>query len=353
MSTDAGTEWVVSTFLINAGALATSAGLNWSAILHRQNVSTRALSAPDRRIGLRQAFAVFNDVARTAGDPTLLLNGFARLPLGAGDLMDYLALYAPDTRSALFNWAHYAPLCSRGIGLSLHPTSSHFYLVLSVPNRFGANSQASFAMMGLIAGRLGHLLGDESRSVQMEIAALDPAEAGHEVDLGHFRGGVTFEAPENRIRVPYALAEQPNPHADRNLLRLIEIAANRLMQDINAPSDPVAQIAATIASGMEQGDLTIDTVASSLGLSPRTLQRLLGQAGTSFREVLEDVRRTTAESYLLDTRRPIKEIAYLLGFSNLSTFSRAVKNWFGVAPRELRRQALDETPDGSAQTRRG
>ncbi len=71
-------------------------------------------------------------------------------------------------------------------------------------------------------------------------------------------------------------------------------------------------------------------------MSQSAVQRLLEKEGTSFRQLSEEVRRSAAERYLLGTDLPMKEIAYLLGFSELSTFSRAVKTWFGVSPKKVR-----------------
>ncbi|WP_346908874.1 helix-turn-helix transcriptional regulator [uncultured Roseibium sp.] len=79
-------------------------------------------------------------------------------------------------------------------------------------------------------------------------------------------------------------------------------------------------------------------VASTMGLTQKALQRALGRQGTCFRHVLEDARSSMAAHYLTRTNLPMKEIAYLLGFSETSAFSRAVKRWFGQPPRAIREQ---------------
>ncbi len=78
--------------------------------------------------------------------------------------------------------------------------------------------------------------------------------------------------------------------------------------------------------------ISIELLARELGTSPRTLRRHLEQAGSSLRAVVDDLRRERADA-LLAAGAPIKEIAFGLGFSEPSAFSRAYKRWTGKAPR--------------------
>ena len=71
-------------------------------------------------------------------------------------------------------------------------------------------------------------------------------------------------------------------------------------------------------------------------MSTRTLHRRLADGGTSFRELLEQTRASLAEGYLHQTDMPITEISYLLGFSDVASFSRAFKRWTGSTPKHFR-----------------
>jgi len=74
-------------------------------------------------------------------------------------------------------------------------------------------------------------------------------------------------------------------------------------------------------------------------MSPRSLQRRLAEERTSFREVLEKLRRDLARDHLERHRTPIAAVAYLTGFSDVSAFTRAVRRWFGRTPARLRQEA--------------
>jgi AraC-like DNA-binding protein len=89
---------------------------------------------------------------------------------------------------------------------------------------------------------------------------------------------------------------------------------------------------------LDSGDARIAVVAKRLGMSARKLQGLLQAEGTSFQELLDDARSTLAREYLRDPDLSIAEVAYMLGYSEPSAFTRAFRRWTGRSPRELRGQ---------------
>jgi AraC-like DNA-binding protein len=87
---------------------------------------------------------------------------------------------------------------------------------------------------------------------------------------------------------------------------------------------------------LQTGDTTITNIASLLNMSPRTLHRKLKDAGTSYNELREKLRRELATTYLNDHNINLSDISYLLGFSQVSAFHRAFKRWTGVTPQHFR-----------------
>jgi YesN/AraC family two-component response regulator len=85
------------------------------------------------------------------------------------------------------------------------------------------------------------------------------------------------------------------------------------------------------------GNPTLEHLAARLHMSPRTLHRRLGEEGTGFRQVLAQLRRELAARHLHDARLAISEIAFLLGFSEVSAFHRAFRRWTGWRPLAYRR----------------
>ena len=77
---------------------------------------------------------------------------------------------------------------------------------------------------------------------------------------------------------------------------------------------------------------SLTELAGELHVDRRTLQRWLAREGVSFRALLEESRRARAAELLTVTRRPVGEIAELLGYAESAAFTRAFKRWYGVTP---------------------
>jgi AraC-like DNA-binding protein len=91
-----------------------------------------------------------------------------------------------------------------------------------------------------------------------------------------------------------------------------------------------------LTSLLLRGDTEIEAAARELGMSARTLQRRLSAAGLSYQELLDVVRRETAEKCMMDSSLSIGEVAYLVGYSEPAAFHRAFKRWTGITPQAFR-----------------
>ncbi len=126
-----------------------------------------------------------------------------------------------------------------------------------------------------------------------------------------------------------ALARLPAANAD-----LAERLDDVARQVLGAAHDEslAGRVTAAILEKLPSGTPTIGDTALHLRLAPRTLQRRLTDDGVSYRELLDAARKQLAEGYVRTGQRTQKEIAFLLGFADVSHFSRAFKGWFGQPP---------------------
>ena len=85
------------------------------------------------------------------------------------------------------------------------------------------------------------------------------------------------------------------------------------------------------------GTPNLSQISRHLRVGPRTLQRRLAAEGVSFARLLDDTRRTLAETYLADHELTLSEVAYLLGFVEQASFYRAFRRWFGQTPSAFRK----------------
>jgi AraC-like DNA-binding protein len=103
--------------------------------------------------------------------------------------------------------------------------------------------------------------------------------------------------------------------------------------------DFVQGVREAIRAALRDGAPQVGGVAKGLHVSLRTLQRRLTEHGTSFQDEVDAVRRELAFQYLKDPHLGVSEVAFLLGYAELSTFDRAFKRWTGMTPRVWREGA--------------
>jgi AraC-like DNA-binding protein len=104
---------------------------------------------------------------------------------------------------------------------------------------------------------------------------------------------------------------------------------------LTAPRSLADDVRAAIARRMSGERPSVDKVAHDIRMSSRTLQRRLAESGTSYQGLLDDVRRVTARGLLSDTDLDASEVAFLLGFEELNSFT-AFRTWEGVTPTRWR-----------------
>lgn len=149
---------------------------------------------------------------------------------------------------------------------------------------------------------------------------------------------VEFGAEVNELELPASVLELPvvgaRPELQPSLARLVES-----LQSPAGAEEFSERVRALLLEELPRGLTTKDEAARRLGVSPRTLGRRLHDDGTSFRELLEEVRRRLAQAWLADPSVAIHEIAYLLGYSDPSAFHRSFRRWTGRTPAAWRRGA--------------
>jgi AraC-like DNA-binding protein len=121
--------------------------------------------------------------------------------------------------------------------------------------------------------------------------------------------------------------------------QLIE-QAEKYLRSLYVQDNYAAQLKRMLAELMAEGEANADAACRALKLSRRTLQRRLKAEKTSFNKVLQEVRAVLAINYLSDERLKALEVAMLLGYSSISSFTTAFKSWYDLPPAEYRQKFL-------------
>ncbi len=153
---------------------------------------------------------------------------------------------------------------------------------------------------------------------------------GAPVEFGSEGNVLVLDNDDMHVQLPAANAElaRQNDHVVMSLLAQMD------RQDV------VTQVRASFFDLLPSGDCNKEKVARRLNMGERTLQGKLSERDTSYRILLNETRRELAEQYISQGLRSVSEVAYLLGFSDYSSFSRAFRAWTGSSPSEYRNRYL-------------
>jgi len=155
---------------------------------------------------------------------------------------------------------------------------------------------------------------------------------------------VRFNAGENALQIGNPARLLRCAGADAALASFFDrYAAERIPSPADEAPTFSDRVRSHLSAELRDGEPHATTVATSMKMSVRTLSRALAAEGTTFREVLDQLRRERAVRYLSNPRMSVGEAAFLLGFSELSAFHRAFKRWTGQTPSEFRTQSLSRS----------
>lgn len=186
---------------------------------------------------------------------------------------------------------------------------------------------------------LGMLIGGGWRPVRVDLAHSPVAPVGQYESF--YGAPVRFGSPVMGLLLDDGDLDQPlSSDATTH-----DVLVNHLRSLVPVtPQGTVPMVNDLIRRLLPGGNVELATVAHELGLHPRTLQRRLEDDGVTFAELVQGVRRRTAEQLLRDSDMSLRHLATELGYLEQSTFTRACHRWFGMSPLAYRRSL--KTPVG-------
>ncbi|RGP40014.1 HTH-type transcriptional regulator VqsM [Altererythrobacter insulae] len=131
----------------------------------------------------------------------------------------------------------------------------------------------------------------------------------------------------------------PNAVGDDAISRFFDQRVEEMLAEIEEGVPLALMVKTEIGKNLSGGIPKLSTVAKSLGMSARTMQRKLSEDDAVFQDLVDQARRELAERLLRTTNYPLVEIAFLTGFAEQSGFTRAFKRWAGETPRSYRLSA--------------
>lgn len=249
----------------------------------------------------------------------------------------YLASSAPTIGDALVAVIRY--MCSRASAIYYRLENGPKQAVLYSHSSLPANAEIakfiekSILAIGLLISEIGGFT-FTPRAVTLKHAPLGDM-LGYQ---SHFNCPISFEQEHNTQILSLEVLRTPCAGYDAELHSMLRF----FLEVQNDNTDSLAsQVKRKIQLLLPTHRATLELVAQSLNLHPRTLQRRLAQEGVDFEEFLDTIRRNQAEHMLHKTSLSISQITSELGYRRTTSFCRAHQRWFDMTPRQHRTQLGD------------
>jgi AraC-like DNA-binding protein len=308
-------------------------GADVAPFLEGLNVQRSTLHDVDGRVPVELDLALWAAAPLLSGDECFGLHAAETLPQGAFDVLSYTLYASASVGDAFRRLVRYNRLLHDVAELDLHVGADEARLVFCLTPEGTPRQQAEFSLVVFLSFCRG-ATGVDVTPLRVEFSHAAPADLSEQTRV--FRCPLTFGQPRNALVLPLHVLELPLLETNPGLCAVLERQLDDLLAELPQGERVVERVKRLIAAELCGGEPTAEVVARRMRTTPRTLHRWLTAEGTSYREILEGLRRTLALRYLAEDRLAIGETAYLLGFSDASAFHRSFKRWTGQTPAQYR-----------------
>lgn len=317
-------------------------GFQVADLLERAGLTRALLDDPDARLPGPTVLALWTAIRERTADPTLQLVAPGSLPFGAYRVIDYLVGASATVGEGVQRFASFFRLIADAVTLRVEADAHEHRLVLTMGDAGAVPPIYVDYVFAALVSRIRMRIRPELAVARVELRQPEPPAAAAWREL--FRAPVVFGAAADRLCFSDDEWHAPMQTADAALARLLEDHARILAQRLPVPTAGFrADVQQAITAALPEGG-SVEAVARALHMSVRTLQRKLVATGTTFRELADAVRAQLAEEYLADGSVSTAEVAFLLGFSDQSSFNRAFRRWTGQSPGRWRRGRVPAHP---------
>jgi AraC-like DNA-binding protein len=317
---------------------AASRGADRAVLLATADLSNSESAGPNARIPLATYAALLREATRQCGDPALAVRFAESTHFADLSIVGLIGYASATMRDALDQLNRFGRLAA-DIAIDgpnrfvlTHEPDGLWLTDHRIDNPpFAELTESTFVRM--VAGT--RQFGDTPFVSMVELLHDD---RGIRAELERALGApVRFGAGRNALRVSLQWQSFRVALYPRYAFGVFCAHAERLMAELDAALSVAGQIERTILPMLHTGNASVVAVARQLGLSEQALYRALRAEGTTFEHVRARLRHRFAQGYLEKGDTTLKEIAYLLGYSDVSAFSRAFKRHEGLSPGKYRR----------------
>jgi len=337
----------IAAFLVYARIqIARSCGIDVKTVLQRVGLKERIFLQPLARLTLEQDNAIWRELVAMTDDDNLgfKLGRYFRLQ-GFG-VIGYMMMNTRTIGDGLKLFCRYEPLLTNMYRTEFDQDRDHLIFIERYVGEWQPERRHTIDFMASSCAAMVADMGDR-RTVPTLARIAFPYPQPLDLDPYYATFGAvnfSFGHPELRVQFDGGVEDVPVVGASPAMLAAFEQQADALMTRYeeehlydSLEGELCQQVRQQILQYLRRDTPTLNDIASQLTMSARSLQLKLKAEGTSFKVLLDEVRRDLAIEYLQAGKLNKSEIACLLGFSEVSAFSRVFKRWTGQSPSEFQR----------------
>ena len=263
-----------------------------------------------------------------------LLMGMRANPSSLG-IAGFMLSTAPDVNIALQALIRHLVLHDQGGVVSVVTNGKFTSLFFAIHlSGVSASEQVYDLSISLACKIMRGLCGEDWNPTEVLLSRPPPQD---QTPYRHFfKAPIRFNATESAIVFPSHWLQHKLPSADTFLFDFLERKATEL--HLNQGKNLIDQLRRFVRKSLITQECTANTAAQHLGIHQRTLNRRLQELGTSFRQVVNEVRYVMSQNFLANSEASNTEIALALGYTEVTTFSHSFKRWSGISPAQWREQ---------------
>jgi AraC-like DNA-binding protein len=298
--------------------------------------SEAQLLDPNLRVPRDQAVRFTKLFVKLIDDPELGLHLAERFELGDVDLFGYLVRHCRDTLEALEQLVRYSRLLGDSIECRMERRAGRVEIHIELAGGRRMSAVVVDYFVGALAFVTRALTQNKINPLQVHLARPRPARPERYENF--FQAPVKYQTEECCLVYSERDALIPFANSDPRLREILEERADTLISELPPRTDLLDQIRSHISSRLELGEPTVREAARAFGMSERTIRRRLCDAGISFRQLLDEVRREKALRLADERVANVTDLALRSGFSNATAFARAFRRWTGMTPGQYLRR---------------
>lgn len=314
-------------------------GASEQRLLARADILVEALADQDNRLSFTRYVALMREAKADTNNPALALEFGAASDMRKFSVVGLISHASANMMEALIQLNRYGRLVvdvegiADGARFALTDTNGERWMEdrRANPDEFPEMTESTWSRF-IVTSRRD--FPEHTYALAAHVTHAAPAYRARYEEL--WQVPVTFSSHWNAIRSNPSWERVQIQPDNRYVFGVLTERGDALLKGLESAETVRGKVEALIMPILHTGEVSVETIAAKLNTSRQTLYRQLKDENATFEQVLDELRRRMALDYIAAKKVSVNETAYLVGFSDPASFSRAFKRWTGKSPREWR-----------------